>query len=64
MEGSNGKAFARTLAKGGASRKGRRDVAMVVGLAFYWQFYRGANVKNVVADARGFPDGGLLPLAF
>ena len=64
MEGSNGKAFARTLAKGGASRKGRRDVAMVVGLAFYWQFYRWANVKNVVADARGFPDGGLLPLAF
>ena len=64
MEGSNGKAFARTLAKGGASRKGQRDVAMVVGLAFYWQFYRWANVKNVVADARGFPDGGLLPLAF
>lgn len=47
----------------GVPHGGRTTFATVAGLAFYWQFYRWANIRNIVAGG-GAGDGGLLPLAF
>ncbi|OUO89395.1 hypothetical protein B5F40_10930 [Gordonibacter sp. An230] len=64
MEDSNGASISRMLVGDGVLREGRSSAAMVVGLAFYWQLFRWANISNVVAGAEGASEGGLLPLAF